>query len=119
MTTSLPYSNPTTGREAALTASQSKVKEDRKAIAQLIANMASDGATDDEIARALPSVHANALRARRGEIWAHGVITDTAGETRPTATGSRAKVWHITDRGIALLKMPATSWCVKTEGGEA
>lgn len=110
----LPYSNPTTSREAALSVPLSKVKEDRKAIARFIAGMGSDGATDDEIARNLASVHPNAIRARRGEIWAHGVITDTAGETRPTATGSRAKVWHITDKGVALLGMPGTSWCVKT-----
>jgi hypothetical protein len=109
----LPYSNPTTSRAAALSVSVSKVKEDRKAIALFIAKMGSDGATDDEIARNLSSVNANALRARRGEIWAHGVITDQAGETRPTATGSRAKVWHITDKGISLLGMPAESWCVR------
>lgn len=114
--TTLPYSNPTTSREAALNASIPKVKQDRKAIAQYIAGMGAQGATDDEIARALPNVHANALRARRGEIWAHGVITDSAGETRTTTTGSRAKVWHITDKGIELLKMPAGSWCVKAVG---
>lgn len=115
MTTSLPYSNDTTSYQAAQSASVPKVKQDRKAIAEYIANMEATGATDDELARALPAVHANALRARRGEIWAHGVITDSMGETRPTATGAKAKVFHITDRGIALLKRSPGSWCVKTE----
>lgn len=111
--TTLPYSNPTTSREAAQTASVPKVKADRRLIAEFIASKGSEGATDDDIARNLPSVHANALRARRGEIWAHGVITDSAGETRPTATGSRAKVWHITVKGRDLLGLPADSWAVK------
>jgi hypothetical protein len=112
--TTLPYSNDTTSYQAAQSATPSKVKVDRKLIAEYIAKMASNGATDDDLARALPSVHPNALRARRGELWAHGVISDAAGETRATATGARAKVWHITDRGIALLKWPADSWCIKT-----
>jgi hypothetical protein len=100
----LPYSNPTTSKEAAENASMPKVRADRIAIALYIANRGVDGATDDEIMRALPQVHQNAVRARRGEIWGHGVITDVLNQTRATATGARAKVWHITAKGLRGLR---------------
>jgi len=113
MVETLPYSNDTTSREAAQKADIAKVKQDRRAICDFIARQGANGATDDELARNLPGINPNALRARRGECWGHGVITDQLGERRNTVTGSSAKVWHVTAYGIEKLGMPADSWCVK------
>jgi hypothetical protein len=113
MIKSLPYSNNTTSRQAAGEACFDKVKQDRRAICDFIARQGVHGATDDELARNLPSINPNALRARRGECWGHGVITDALGEKRQTVTGSSAKVWHVTAKGIEKLGMPLDSWCVK------
>ena len=106
---SLPYSNPTTSRAAAQDAIP-KSRQDRRAICAFIASMGATGATDEAIARNLPQVHMNAARARRGEIWGYGLITDCLGETRPTSTGSQAKVWHICAAGLNALGLPPTDW---------
>lgn len=109
---SLPYSNPTTSYEAAQSVPASKVQADRRAIAAFIASQGSKGATDEELGESCPQINANALRARRGECWAHSVITDQLAEVRRGASGLRAKVWHLTDKGARMLGLSDT-WCVK------
>lgn len=106
----LPYSNPTTSRAAAQSVPVDKVKADRKAITAYIAGQGAHGATDDELARALPQIHPNALRARRGECIDYGVITDLCGERRATATGAMAQVHHVTRLGLIRLGLPAADW---------
>lgn len=105
---------PHNGTETSIAAAQNaipKVKQDRKGITAFIARMEIDGATDDEISRALPTIHANALRARRGECWGYGLITDSLGLTRATSTGSMAKCWHVTLEGVRRLGLDvATHW---------
>lgn len=105
---------PHNGTATSIAAAQDaipKVKRDRKAITAFIAKMEIDGATDDEISRALPTIHANALRARRGECWGYGLITDSLGLTRATSTGSMAKCWHVTLEGVRRLGLDtATHW---------
>lgn len=110
MSTTMPYSNPTTSRAAALTASKEKAKADRKALRSFIANMGEQGATDEEIARAVPSINANAVRIRRGECSDAWVITVAGGLRRLTTSGNPAQVWRITAKGLRLLKRPPTDW---------
>lgn len=107
-TATVPHNGTPTSYEAAQTISQSKIGADRQAICQFVASCGSNGATDEEIAAGCPDIHPNALRARRGECWGHGYLTDLAGETRTSATtGKKAKVWHITRACADRLGLPA------------
>lgn len=88
-----------------------KARADRRAITEYIARQEARGATDDDLARALPLIHANALRARRGECIEFGVITDQLGERRNTASGNTATVHHVTKRGLVALGLdPSSNW---------
>ena len=80
-----------------------KARADRRAITEYIAGQGANGATDDELARALPLINSNALRARRGECIEFGVITDQLGERRATASGNSATAHHVTKRGLVAL----------------
>jgi len=105
---------PTTQHPNSIAASRTlnadKVKSDRKAICAFIAKMGPAGATDDELSRALPQIHTNALRARRGECIDYGVITDICGERRPTATGCMATVHHVSALGLTRLGLSLAEW---------
>lgn len=88
-----------------------KARADRRAITEFIANQGAKGATDEELARNLPAINANALRARRGECIEFAVITDQLGERRATLSGNAATVHHVTKRGLVALGLdPATNW---------
>ena len=82
MTLTLPYSNATTSRAAAKNpAVVSKSGHDRRVLCQFVASRGATGSSDEEIAAGCPEIHPNALRARRGEAWAYGVLAYT-GERR-------------------------------------
>lgn len=88
-----------------------KARADRRAITEYIANQQARGATDDDLARALPLIHANALRPRRLECIEFGVITGQLGERRNTASGNSATVHHVTKRGLVALGLdPDQNW---------
>ena len=88
-----------------------KARADRRLITEYIANQGANGATDEELARALPAINTNALRARRGECIEFGVITDQLGERRKTVSGNSATVHHVTKRGLVALGLePAGHW---------
>lgn len=89
-----------------------KARADRRLITEYIANQGANGATDEEISRALPSINANALRPRRGECIEFGVISDQLGERRATLSGHAATVHHVTARGLkALGEDWVGKWC--------
>ena len=88
-----------------------KARADRRAITDYIARQGANGATDEELSRALPDVNPNALRPRRGECIEFGVITDQLGERRNTVSGNSATVHHVSMRGLVALGMdPAQHW---------
>lgn len=90
-----------------------KARADRRAIADYIAKQGANGATDEELARQLPGINPNALRARRGEAAEFAVISAMAGERRKTLAGNTATVWHVTKRGLVALGLePAEHWHV-------
>lgn len=110
---------------AAKTHDRSRARTDRRAICAYIASVGADGASDEDIARNCPDVHPNARRIRRAELQdklredgyvGYGFITDSLGEMGTSACGKRVQKYHVTDKGIKALGMPADSWCVKTEG---
>lgn len=111
MNATLPHIGTATS-EAAAIAALPKVKRDRRLMCEFIAKRGARGATDDELFVDLGhEIHVNAIRARRGECWAYGYLTDSLGEVRKTQTGCMAKVWHATKSLIEKLGMPAGSWC--------
>lgn len=122
MTTSAPYSNSTTSKAAAQTLSQRKVVRDRRSIAEFIANRGAAGAADFELSAALPDIHDNALRARRGDLEAYErrAITSSEGERRENPeTGKFCAVYHITERGLrALGRDPAVCFFVPVQDAE-
>lgn len=88
-----------------------KSHQDRRALVEYIASRGMDGSTDEETMAACPQIHTNGCRARRGEAWGFGLITDSLGLQRPTSTGSMAKCWHVTEAGLRALDLdPETNW---------
>lgn len=77
----------------------------RRAICAYIAKMEGQGATEADLARALPTIHVAHLPLRVKECWGHGLITQELGEVRADMVA-----WHITAKGAELLKLPAGSW---------
>ena len=111
MTINLPHCNkPTSEAASRRERTISKAKVDRRVLCEHIAKCGARGVTDQEGAAACPSIDPSAYRARRGECWGHGVITDTLGEKRDTESGNKATVYHITAEGLRLLGLPADMW---------
>ena len=121
---------PTTTHPHSVAAAKSltvdKVVSDRRAICSYIAGRGIDGATDEEIARALPHIGPNSLRPRRGELQERqiddepdakrfGCITASLGVERPTLSKRMATVWHITAKGLHNLQLPADHWHSETK----
>jgi hypothetical protein len=79
------------------------VKQQRKEVCQLIAKMEEQGASELDLARVFPSLGAKALHDAVGACWAHGYLTDMAGEIR-----QGARVWHITKSGLCALGLDPT-----------
>lgn len=107
----LPHSNPTTSRAAAIQAIP-RSRAARIAIVEFIAHRGAQGAIDEEIAEGCPSIHVNAVRVRRGECEARGMITSTTGEKRLTRSGNMAQVYHITATGLRATGLPLGCWHV-------
>ena len=80
-------------------------QNNRRAACAYIAKMEDQGATEADVARAVPTIHAAHLPLRLKECWGHGLITQELGVVR---AGMLA--WHITPKGAELLKLPATAW---------
>ncbi len=116
MITTLPHSGTATSEAAARNPyTTGKAAHDRRVIAAFIASRGSAGATDQEIAKGCPEVHADAIRARRGECWARSAITKSPGEKRATDSGKGADVWFITNVGLRGLSLPETAWYVRVD----
>lgn len=112
MQETLPHNNTATSIAAAQSASRTKVMQDRYDITEYCAKQGIRGASDDELARALPQINPNALRPRRLDCINFGTISDMAGERRATSSGAMAVVHHVTAYGLKMLKWPADSFCV-------
>jgi hypothetical protein len=105
---------------AAATHDRTKARTDRRLICDYIARMGPEGASDEDLARALPTVNGNALRARRGELQnklrddgyiGYGFITDELGVKKKGSSGMMAQCYHVTESGLKALGLdPATEW---------
>lgn len=84
------------------------VKQQRKEVCLLIAKMAEQGVTEQELARVFPSMGARLIGEAVRACWAYGYISKVAGEIR-----QNAPVYHIAKAGLEALKQdPATTWHV-------
>ncbi len=84
------------------------VRAECRAVCAYVAKMGADGATYEDIARALPHVvRPHDLKARVGRCFAFGLISVVAGETK-----RGQDVWHITRAGCEKLGLPADDWVV-------
>lgn len=110
----LPH-NGTVTSIAAAESMRPHVQTLRRKVCEFIAQAGAKGCTDEEIQIGL-DMNPSTERPRRGEIWAFGLITDSMGEKRATKSGRSAVVWHVTDKGVEAVGMPAWSWCVKAAG---
>lgn len=109
----LKHNGTPTSVAAAKSVTLTKVQQDRKAICELLARLGADGACDDEIARAIPSINGNAVRIRRQECIDYGLISDMAGQLNKTSSGKQAVAHHITRRGLDALHLDhVTNWHV-------
>ena len=105
---------------AANTHSRNKARTDRRLICEFVANMGASGCSDEEIERAIPSIHKNSIRLRRGELQnklredgyvGYGFITDELGECGLSSCGKRTQKYHVTAAGLRALGRPATDFC--------
>ncbi len=86
-----PFSDRDTSLEAAVS-----VQETTKGMRQKVLNYlrgADDGATCDEVEKALDMPHQTAS-ARLWELRKLGLATDATGDRRPTRSGRKARVWY-------------------------
>lgn len=97
---------------AAATHSRNVARADRQAICRYVASMGASGASDDDIARNCPGVHANSRRLRRQELQrilrpdgytGYGFITDNLGERGVSSSGKPVTKFHITQLGLKAL----------------
>jgi hypothetical protein len=91
---------------AAATHDRAKARTDRRLICDYIARMGPEGCSDEDLARALPTINSNALRARRGELQnklrddgyiGYGFITDELGVKKKGSSGMMAQCYHVTE----------------------
>lgn len=106
---------------AAKTHDRNVARADRRAICAYIASMGSAGASDDDIARNCPGIHANSLRLRRQELQrklradgytGYGFITDNLGERGKSSSGMPVTKYHVTQLGLKALGRPMTDFHV-------
>lgn len=94
-----------------------KSRKDRRAICEYLARMAIDGGCDDDIIRACPDIHPNALRMRLAELKDQYLfITLELAVRKKNASGNWCRVWHITAKGLEALGLdPQTNWNSETK----
>lgn len=96
----LPHNGTAPSIDAARKASH-RVAEDRRAILRALYAVYPEGMTDQQIQDAT-LIQDNSERPRRGSLEEDGLV-ERLGERRPTRSGTRAWVWHISAKGRALL----------------
>lgn len=92
--------DPHTSHVAAASQTAERLSAGQRTVLAAIVNAGRNGLTDFELAERTGSKQTSHGK-RRGELVRHGLVADT-GRTRPSDTGTQAKVWCATTAGIAL-----------------
>lgn len=124
----MPQATHANSVAAAKSHSHSKARTDRRMICDYIARMGIDGASDEDLGRALVTIHPNSLRLRRSELQdkqrddgyiGYAFITDTLGVKKVGGSGMMVQCYHITAAGLKALGLDsATTWHSATRAAQ-